>query len=340
MVEKDIYSKLGITTLAEELNSDVRAVLPLNLLPLDVATGIGGLPRGRFVAVIGQFSTCKSTLALLAISNNQADGGTTLIVDTENVYEKSRMEEYGIDITDPKVHIIQDVTIEKLNNILGDILRATKVEDKLLIVWDTVSATPVNAELEPGVDPKKIIGTHARLISAMFRGINSLLTTTQSTMLLVAQPKIDPMMGTVSFIGEKPVKFHASIIVDLSKQSADEARMVVRFKVTKNKVAPPFKAGQISYYQNGGMDYLSSFDPFVSSTAFYGIGGKKYKRGASRKAILENQEEVIKTIQPLLYTNYKIPYRVLIKPRKGGEIEVDVPEGTPTINIELDNKEE
>lgn len=303
----ELFDKLGLKPLCDENVAEVTSVLPTNIIPLDVALGIGGFPRGRISTIIGQPSVGKSSICARLISNNQKCGGYTLIIDSEFSYEIVRLKQFGVDVSDKKLAILREyngepVCLEDVEKIFKEILKTVTPKEKMLIICDTLSGLPVRTELEGDRDPEKVIGVHSRVLSRMFRIITNLIAETQTTFIIVAQPKIDPMFGNATFIGEKPIKFHSSIIVDFSRESKDEKRMNIKFNVTKNKVATPFKTGKFTYFLNlNKFDYISNYVDFVGKSAqHYYWSQKPYPKTSAELLLIDNKKEVESLIRSKL----------------------------------------
>lgn len=320
----DLYSKLGLKPLCEENVAEVTDILPTNILPLDIALGIGGFPRGRISTIVGQPSVGKSSICAQLIYNNQQCGGHSLIIDSEFSYELVRLKQFGIDVNDKKLAILREyngnpVCLEDVEKIFREIFNTVKAKDKLLIICDTLSGLPTKVELEGDREPEKIIGIHSRILSRIFRIITNLIAETQTTFIIVAQPKIDPLFGNATFIGEKPIKFHSSIIVDFSRESKDEKRMVIKFNVTKNKVAIPFKIGKFVYFlQQNKFDFISNLSEMVGkSPMHYYWNQKPYLKSNVEKLFIENKDEIEKFISSKL--ERPLPYKIFINEKISNE---------------------
>jgi len=320
---KDLFSELGIDVFTKQVTSEVTEVLPTNILPLDIALGVGGLPRGRMITLTGQYATGKSTLCTLLAALNQRVGGKTIIFDTEGAYEFFRMKQVGVDVERGDVAIVQHqvasdglwpLTMEYVEKVIRSAIELAKPEDKLLIIWDTVSATPVQAEVIGNVDSDKLIGKHARVLSHIFRIQPAMLLKKRVTLLCVAQPKTDPLTGATEYLGSKPLRFHSSVIIDLSRYSKDEKKQIIKFYVSKNKVAVPYTKGQYTYYFQTGIDFISSLPKFVGkSTSHYVWNDKAVLRTQSLQLLLEKKEEIESWVTSQLYR--KIPYKILLDER-------------------------
>jgi len=314
----DLFETLGIAPVDSDLKTDVKEVIPTNIIPLDIATGVGGIPRGRMTSIIGKYSTCKSTISILLARSNHMLGGKTIILDTENTYESTRLKSLGVD---PKSVAIltsykEDVgfTMETASEFILSAAKLAKPEDKLLIIWDTISSTPLAAEVAEEVDfdsLKKLMGTHSRMLSRLLRAVPKTFVDNNVTFVMVVQPKIDPMTGSTTYLGELPIKFHSSMIIQLSTFSKEEKRMTIQFEIVKNKVAPPSGRGKFIYYYKEGVDYVSAWEPAVGkSAAHYTLDNVSVKRTESA-LLLRKKKELIEQLV-LSSLARPIPYRVLI----------------------------
>lgn len=310
-----IFDKLNIPTIEEETISEVTEVIPTNIIPLDIDSGIGGIPRGRITTIVGTYSTGKSTLGMMIARSNQRLGGKTLILDTEFTYEKFRLKQLNVK-EGKDIAILQEwkgevLTMEKIESIMLTILRSAKKEDKLLIIWDTISSTPLEAELTEKEDKDKLMGRHSKIASRMLRSILKELTERNVTLLMILQPKTDPMLGTTTFLGEKPVKFHSSIIINLSRYSKDDTKMVIAYEYQKNKCAIPFKKGRIIYYLDSGFDYVSSWEKAVGkASAFYTLENVSVPRTKNINLLVQKKDIIERLVTESLYRN--IPYKILV----------------------------
>jgi len=342
-----LFEKLQIPTVEETDVSEVTEVIPTNIIPLDIALGIGGFPRGRLSAIVGAYSTGKSSIGVILARNNLRLGGKTLIIDTEFTYEKFRLTQFNVPINSKDIAVLQNwkgdvLTAEKTEAVLITTLKVAKPEDKLLIIWDTISSTPLEAELTDREDKDKLMGRHSRILSRLLRTIPKDIAEKNVTIVMIVQPKIDPMTGTTTYLGEKPIKFHSSILVNLSRYSKDESKMVVGFDIQKNKCAPPFTKGKFTFYLHSGIDYISGWDAAVGkATAFYQLGDVSVKRTESGLLLLKKKTLVETIVTEKLFR--RIPYRVLLeendvyayRPTTNGidEIEEDV-DDTAEENVE------
>lgn len=310
-----IFEKLHIPTIEEETISEVTEVIPTNVIPLDIDSGIGGIPRGRITTIVGTYSTGKSTLGMMIARSNQRLGGKTLILDTEFTYEKFRLKQLNVK-EGKDIAILQEwkgdvLTMEKIESVMLTVLRSAQKEDKLLIIWDTISSTPLEAELSEKEDKDKLVGRHSKIASRMLRSILKELTERNVTLLMILQPKTDPILGTTTFLGEKPVKFHSSIIINLSRYSKDDTKMVIAYEYQKNKCAIPFKKGKITYYLDSGFDYISGWERAIGkATAFYTLNGKTVPRTRSAELLVEKKDLIEELVTKSLYRPLR--YRVLV----------------------------
>ena len=311
-----LFEKLQIPTVEETSVSEVTEVIPTNIIPLDIALGIGGFPRGRLSAIVGTYSTGKSSLGIILARNNLRLGGKTLIIDTEFTYEKFRLAQFNVPVDSKDIAVLQNwkgdvLTAEKTEAVLITTLKVARPQDKLLIVWDTISSTPLEAELTDREDKDKLMGRHSRILSRLLRTIPKDLAEKNVTIVMIVQPKIDPMTGTTTYLGEKPIKFHSTILVNLSRYSKDESKMIISFDVQKNKCAPPFTKGKFIFYLQAGIDYISGWSEATGkASAFYQLGDTSVKRTESGLLLLKKKNLVETMVTEKLFR--RIPYQILL----------------------------
>ena len=228
------------------LGSDERApveVIPTGSIALDVALGIGGLPRGRICEIYGPESSGKTTLTLHAIANVQRAGGIAAFIDAEHALDPEYAKKLGVDID--ALLVSQPDTGEQALEIADMLVRSGSID---LIVIDSVAALVPRAEIE-GEMGDTHVGLQARLMSQALRKLTGGLNTTNTTMIFINQlrEKIGVFFGSPeTTAGGKALKFYASVRLDIRRIGAIKERDEVvgnqtRVKVVKNKLAPPFK---------------------------------------------------------------------------------------------------
>ncbi|MGW7070592.1 recombinase RecA [Streptomyces sp. NPDC054855] len=263
-------------------------VIPTGSTALDVALGVGGLPRGRVVEVYGPESSGKTTLTLHAVANAQKAGGSVAFIDAEHALDPEYAKKLGVD-TDNLI-LSQPDNGEQALEIADILIRSGAID---LIVVDSVAALVPRAEIE-GEMGDSHMGLQARLMSQALRKITSALSQTRTTVIFINQlrEKIGVMFGSPeTTTGGRALKFYASVRLDIRrietlKDGADAVGNRTRVKVVKNKVAPPFKQAEfdILYGQGisreGGLIDMGVENGFVRKAgAWYTYEGDQLGQG-------------------------------------------------------------
>ena len=239
------FGKGSVMRLGEETRVPVE-VIPTGSIALDVALGLGGLPRGRIVEIYGPESSGKTTVALHAVANAQKAGGIAAFIDAEHALDPDYAQKLGVD-TD-QLLVSQPDTGEQALEIVDMLIRSGAID---VVVIDSVAALVPKAEIE-GEMGDSHVGLQARLMSQALRKITGALSQTKTTAIFINQlrEKVGVMFGSPeTTTGGKALKFYASIRLDVRrietlKDGTDAVGNRTKVKVVKNKMAPPFKTAE------------------------------------------------------------------------------------------------
>src|SRR5512139_2315796 len=281
------FGKGSVMRLGDETRAPLE-VIPTGAISLDVALGIGGLPRGRVVEIYGPESSGKTTVALHAVANAQRGGGIVAFIDAEHALDPEYAKALGVD-TDALL-VSQPDSGEQALEIADMLIRSGALD---LIVIDSVAALVPRAEIE-GEMGDSHVGLQARLMSQALRKITGALSNSKTTAIFINQlrEKIGVMFGSPeTTTGGRALKFYASVRLDVRrietlKDGTEPVGNRTRVKVVKNKVAPPFKQAEfdILYRQGisreGGLIDMGVDQGFVrKSGAWYTYDGDQLGQG-------------------------------------------------------------
>ena len=314
-IEKS-FGKGAIMRLGAEGVTEGLQVIPTGSLSLDIATGIGGLPRGRVIEIFGPESSGKTTLALNVIAQAQIAGGNAAFIDAEHALDTGYAQKLGVRVED--LLVSQPDTGEQALEIAEALVRSGAVD---IIAIDSVAALVPKAEIE-GEMGDSLPGLQARLMSQALRKLSAAISKSLTTVIFINQirMKIGVMFGNPeTTTGGTALKFYSSIRLDIRRiENIKENQEViggrVRVKVVKNKVAPPFKQAEFDIYFNEG---ISRFGEIVDlgadkgiiekSGAWYSYGGNRIGQGRENtKQFLKNNIEVANEIEKKIIESHNL----------------------------------
>ena len=295
------YGKGAVMKLSDESVVDIPAI-STGSLGLDIALGIGGIPRGRIVEIYGPESSGKTTLAMHCIAEAQAKGGIAAFIDAEHAFDKSYAEKLGIDTEN--LLISQPDNGEQALEIAEHLIRSGAID---IIVIDSVAALVPKGELEGEMGDSKM-GLQARLMSQALRKLTGTINKTGCSCIFINQlrEKIGVMFGNPeTTTGGNALKFYASVRLDIRrigqiKESANDITgNRTRVKVVKNKVAPPFKVVEFDIMYGQGVSKVGEIidlgvelDIVKKAGSWFSYEGNKLGQGrdAVKNLLLDNPE--------------------------------------------------
>jgi recombination protein RecA len=292
-IEKQ-FGKGSIMRLGNDTHSGPIEVIPTGSLSLDLALGIGGLPRGRIIEIFGPESSGKTTMSLHAIAEAQKKGGVCAFVDAEHALDTAYAKRIGVDLN--QLLISQPDTGEQALEIVELLVKSGSVD---MIVVDSVAALTPKAEVEGDMGDKHV-GLQARLMSQALRKLAGVISRTKCVVLFINQlrMKIGVMFGSPeTTTGGNALKFYASVRLDIRRVSSikvDEQAVGsrVRIKVVKNKMAAPFRQAEFDLMYQDGISVegdlldLASENEIVKKSGSW-FSYKEEKLGQGREGVKE-----------------------------------------------------
>ena len=305
-IEKQ-FGKGAIMRLGDEGSLTPQGVISTGSMSVDLALGVGGVPRGRIIEVYGPESGGKTTLSLHIVAEAQRQGGVAAFVDAEHALDPSYAKALGVD-TD-ELLVSQPDTGEQALEITELLVRSGAVD---VVVVDSVAALVPRAEIE-GEMGDSHVGLQARLMSQALRKLTGIVSKSHTTAIFINQirEKIGVLYGNPETTpGGRALKFYSSVRLEVRrkgdvKSGADKVGNRTRVKVTKNKVAPPFKEAEVEIMFGRGIDKLgdliniaSDLDIVQKSGSFYKYEGATIGQGKEKaSSYLEEHPHLIEEIK-------------------------------------------
>ena len=280
---RERFGEGSIMRLKEVRLVDV-GTIPTGSISLDLALGIGGIPRGRVIEIFGPESTGKSTLALHILAETQKSGGVAAFVDAEHALDPEYAKKIGVNINE--LLISQPDSGEQALQIVETLVRSNQVD---VVVIDSVAALTPKTEIE-GEMGDIPVGLQARLMSSALRKLSGIISKTKTSVIFLNQTrmKIGVYFGNPETTsGGLALKFYASVRIDLRRiaQIKQKDKIIgsrIKAKIVKNKVAAPFKTAEFSIYYNEG---ISIFSDVLDNGLKYGVikkQGNSYTFGENK----------------------------------------------------------
>ena len=324
------YGKGAIMRLGTDERESVPAI-STGTLSLDIATGVGGIPRGRVTEIYGPESSGKTTLALHVIAEAQKKGGAAAFIDAEHALDVHYAERLGVNIDD--LLVSQPDYGEQALEIAEILIRSSAVD---VIVIDSVAALVPKAEIDGNIGDTHV-GLQARLMSQTMRKLTSIMNKTRTALIFINQirMKIGVMYGNPETTpGGNALKFYSSLRLDIRKLTSikdgtDVVGTRTKVKVVKNKVAPPFKIVEFDVVYGEGisrtgdvLDMAVTQDIVEKSGSWYSYNGERIGQGRENaKVFLKENSELMEEIDQKVRLGFGLPLAAQTKEQEKSKIQ-------------------
>jgi recombination protein RecA len=305
-IEKQ-FGKGAVMRLGEDSHMMEQGVISTGSMSVDLALGVGGVPRGRVIEIYGPESGGKTTLSLHIIAEAQREGGVAAFIDAEHALDPGYAKAIGVDTEN--LLVSQPDTGEQALDIVELLVKSGAVD---VIVIDSVAALVPRSEIE-GEMGQSSVGVQARLMSQALRKLTGILSKSKTTAIFINQirEKIGVMYGNPETTpGGRALKFYASVRMEVRrkgdvKNGTDKIGNQTRIKVTKNKVAPPFKEAEVEIMFGHGIDKLGDLvniagdlDILQKSGSWYSYNGERIGQGKEKTVnYLQDKSEIVDRVR-------------------------------------------
>ena len=314
-IEKQ-YGKGSVMKLGDSSSNMVVEAVPTGSLGLDIALGVGGVPKGRIVEIYGPESSGKTTVALHMVAEVQKRGGIAGFIDAEHALDPVYAKNIGVDIDN--LYISQPDNGEQALEITETMVRSGAVD---IVIVDSVAALVPKAEIEGDMGDSHV-GLHARLMSQALRKLTAAISRSNCVVIFINQlrEKVGVMFGNPeTTTGGRALKFYASVRLDVRrtetlKQGGEMVGNHVKVKVVKNKVAPPFKQAEFDIMFGTGisregeiLDLAAECNVVNKSGAWYSYNGERIGQGRENvKIFLKDHLEICEEIEKKVRIQYHL----------------------------------
>ena len=331
-IEKQ-FGKGSVMKLGESTINNNTEVISTSSIGLDIALGVGGVPRGRIIEIYGPESSGKTTVALHIIAQAQKNGGNAAFIDAEHALDPVYAKALGVDIDN--LIVSQPDNGEQALEITEALVRSGAID---IVVVDSVAALVPKAEIE-GEMGDSHMGLQARLMSQALRKLTGVLHKSNTTAVFINQlrEKIGVMFGNPeTTTGGRALKFYSSIRMDVRrvetlKQGQDMIGNRTRVKIVKNKVAPPFKTAEFDIMYGEGisrvgdvLDIAAEYDIVLKSGAWYSYKGERLGQGRENsKQFLKDNPHLADEIENLIREKFNLRASPVSPQTKEDKINID-----------------